>query len=247
MRKILLVGAAITALAAAALAAPEFEAHIDQSGSGLSALPFSFVAGAADLGESATISVAQGGFHGANPASWETFITDNGAPHAIGMLPADFPPEAASGESAPGVTLDFDLGSVVGVGEVRVWCQNNDGRAWINVDIETSADGISYTPLIESCISELDGTFPSANVGSASTASLVRIKDDAGGLLATTQYIRIEFLNVSGTDLSFRDEYDAGNGSDLDGLARAFESPNIQQVEILDASFPVGLTVFEGN
>lgn len=260
MKRVLVTAAALAALAVGAFAVPTFNAvqlaggTVGTPGGALAtaaAPAFPAATGVADLAESATITRSQGSWHGGAGVNDGNAIPAliNNAAGPLEALPNDFPTITADA-AAPAVSVDFDLGAPANIDQIIIWSENNpDGRANSNCDILTSADGVAYTPLIDSVISDPDLLFPGAYVPVAGQRNGARVivEDSLAGNLVTTRYVRVAIYAVSNTASAFWDEYNDPHPNDLDNQAAAFETPVIQEIEILGTTVPVELSVFSSN
>jgi hypothetical protein len=180
-----------------------------------------------------------GGFHPVNtdPADHEPALTDgaglDGSP--AGLL-ADFPGQNTPAWSGFWV---LDGGRRVDLREVRVFSGNTgkDGRVFHHYDLYATADAApsgssAWTRVREQVTS---AAFGASNASAAIEAMETRLVDAGGGNLAAgITGMRIDFYSVSRNDALFHDDWDNCNGNDCDGVAAAFQSPLVYE---LDAYF----------
>jgi hypothetical protein len=138
--------------------------------------------------------------------------------------------------------VQYELGAPVNIDRIHILSGNNgkDGRVFSTTVVRTSTNGGATFDLL--------GYFQSDPSGSGNPAppndfgsTLVEIFDDAGGLLAGgVTDLQFDFYAVSNTAREMRDPFDAANpftGSD-DGIAAAFESPLIFEIDVQGTIIP---------
>ena len=211
----------------------------------------SFAYSNSDLLEGRIPTVLPGdiGWHPVNPASSDP-NNPNGLPaftDGLGDLGSgvtgllnDFP---AAG--APAKLIDYDLGVARNIDEIRLFTGNNgkDGRIFSTTVIYTSTDGTNYS-LLGYFQSDPSNTQNNASTpGGPNGSTLVRIVgSDATPLADDVTHIRFDFYAVSDLSGVMRDPFDGVNpftGVD-DGLAAAFVSPLVREIDVFGAlSAPV--------
>jgi len=144
-------------------------------------------------------TVEAGGFHWAFPVEANPPALTDGVPGvAVASVLQDFAPGALSLQ----IKYEQAEGWVPSaLKEVRTFCANEggrDGRVRQNVDVEWKDAGGVWSPLITEAIT---GSYYSSNHGQWG-ASLIRVKDDSGGMLLGGQVIhglRFKFWLVDNT------------------------------------------------
>jgi hypothetical protein len=244
MQRSLLFAAALLLIAVSVSATPTWNRELiaGTSYAGLTAQPVS--TDYADQAQLVTAVLASGALYGGGVSDPITDLNNGtGAKTGNGVLGDDFP-----GNGNSDIWVDFDLGSPETVGGIHVFTQNADARVFQHYNVLYSADGISYTPLIE-VIGSTERTFPTADSNAAAATCLTAVWDDTTGVLFNAQYVRLQFYGVGNTLGAFVDQYDAADPNDADGggngVNAAAQSTVLTEIDILNATtVPVELSTF---
>lgn len=177
------------------------------------------------------------GWHPVNgdPADKLPAFTDGIGIRATGLtgLLNDFP-----GAGNPAKKIEYNLASATDIAFIRVLSGNNggDGRVFHTYTVEVSTDSGDNFSLLGYYQSDPSGTVN--NTGRKATWT--QLSDDSGTLAAGVTDIRFNFYSVSNTQGQMRDPFDGVNpfnGVD-DGLAAAFESPLILEIDVVAVPEP---------
>jgi hypothetical protein len=179
------------------------------------------------------------GWHPANtdPADHQqAFVDGQGIrpeTNLTGLLNDNFPVEEASGRPAKVVHYPFD--TPVDIGRINILSGNGnnaDGRIFSTTWVQYSTDnGFNFNTL---------GYFQSDPSGSGNTTDMstfVSIFDDSSSTMVSgVTNIIFNLYSVSNTANEMRDPYDGVNPftSVDDGIAAAFESPLILEIDVLE-------------
>ncbi|MBN1853506.1 MAG: PEP-CTERM sorting domain-containing protein [Pirellulales bacterium] len=182
-----------------------------------------------------TVLPVDTGWHPANtdPLDQLPAFTDDGGIRGTGLtgLLNDFP-----GAGIPAKRVQYDLNAPTDISQIQILSGNNgkDGRIFSTTVISLSTDGGSNFSQLGYFQSDPSGTI---NTGpDAFGATLVKITDDGGGLLASgVTNLIFEFFAVDNTGGQMRDPFDGVNpytGID-DTLSAAFVSPLILEIDAI--------------
>ena len=172
-----------------------------------------------------------GGFHSATPGGDVGGLADltDGVPGggAEAVL-ADF--------ARPALQVRYDFSPARGLERIHVFAANGDGRVFQNYDVQYSVTGSAAFQTLQSDVTS--GPFGQVNSGSVGATLTRLVSPDARPIAQNVDSLRFIFYAVSGIDRMFRDELDAGETGDTDGLPRAFESSIVKEIDVFEYTGP---------
>lgn len=187
------------------------------------------------------------GWHPANTGAADRLpaFTDDAGILGSGLtgLLNDFPPAGA-----PTKRVQYTLSGPTDIAKIQILSGNNgrDGRVFSTSAISASTNGGgSFTP-IGYFQSDLSGT---VNANQQWGSTLVEIVGGGAPLVTGATNLIFDFYAVSNTQGEMRDPFDGVNpltGVD-DGLAAAFESPLIFEIDVLAVPEPAACGLFLGG
>ncbi|MCB9850712.1 MAG: PKD domain-containing protein [Phycisphaerales bacterium] len=195
-----------------------------------------------DLLEGAIGTVEAGGFHAATPggvAGGLQDLTDGEEGADVEAVLADF--------SRPSLQVVYNFGSPIAIERIRVFCRNIDGRVFQNYDVAYSQVGsATYDTLVDNVTT---GPFGQANTGALGGSFTEIAGNQPGPIAANVDALRFTFYCVSQTSGEFRDEYDAFEPGDTDGLDQAIQASIIKEIDVFPfaGSVTVNLADLDGD
>lgn len=171
-----------------------------------------------------------GDFHSAvsNNADREPAFTDGAGQNGLAGLLRDYPGNNTAAWSG---FWNLSSGSAVDLNDLRVFSGNGDGRAFHHYDVYTTTDS---TPDENSAWTLLAEEIAPANFGTAigsNSAALTRLTGNGGAMATGITAIRIDLYAVHNMDNVLRDDWNAGQGDDTDGVGAAFVSPIVFEID----------------
>ncbi len=234
------------------VALPAGAAIVSTTTHGVGSTDLDGLMGAGDLiaGLIATELPGDNGWHPANPASTNPLHPDGLPAFTDGMggisgvtgLLNDFP-----GAGTPTKLIEYDLGGAKDITCIQVFTGNVglDGRVFSTTVVKYSNDGGNDFDMLGYFQSDPSGTVNSGQLGS----TLVEIFDDAQAvMLSDVTHLEFDFYSVDNTLGEMRDPFDGVNpftGID-DGLAAAFVSPLVYEIDVLPEPTSLALLALGG-
>jgi hypothetical protein len=172
-----------------------------------------------------------GGFHSATPggdAGGLADLTDGTSGGGAEAVLADF--------ARPALQVRYDFVPARDIDRIRVFAANSDGRVFQNYDVQYSVAGDAAFRTLKADVTS--GPFGQYNSGATGATLTGLASPFACPIAQNVDSLRFVFYAVSGTDRTFRDELDAGEPGDTDGLPRAFESSIIKEIDVFEYTGP---------